>query len=165
MIDLSSMFSKIGDGFAALGQRIRSVFGRQALAVKTYTLRGELESLVRNENLRAALQGLDKNDVPLIDVKRRSDPERVEREGWGPPLAPHFSGSRIVTMFNVSIQDGGEEGFVIEGTWPGVGFLKYHADTGAPRTIMPIRDIVGIRPSTRLKINDLTQRWVEDIHL
>jgi len=63
------------------------------------------------------------------------------RKGFGPPLAPHWSDSRVVTQYVVNVQAGvGRLSFT--GAWPGLYWMEYH-QTGTRH--MPARPPYGFR--------------------
>ena len=151
-------------GIKSLSNRIRNTFSPEGLRRNLSPLRKELEELIVLENTRAILEGLDKNDVPMVPTQREMG-ARSRSLGYGPPLAPRFRDSRVITMFRASVTEADDGGFEIDGDWGGLFFLQYHVDSGAPRTKLPVRDIVGIRPSTAAKIDAKVANWAANIRI
>ena len=95
------------------------------------------EILVRG-NRERALAGTDvqgRRFAPLAPSTLR------RRVGTGPPLAPRYQSSRVVTEYEVDIRAGEGQLSFIAG-WPGVSWMEHH-HTGTPR--MPRRDPYGFR--------------------
>lgn len=164
MISVGATWNRAATAFGAIADRLKDVFGKGPVSQKLYSLGGDLEQLLHVENARALMMGLDKDDDPMVITKRQLDPELSARLGSGPPLAPHYGASRVVTMFRTQIT--AQDGMVnIDGSWPGAPFLRFHVDSGMPRTLLPIRDIVGLRPSTRALIERKVAMFTADFHL
>lgn len=165
MISLRNTFANAAAAFQVIRNKINSVFGRNQVKARMFSMGGDLEQLLHTENRRAILAGLDKDDRMMPITKRQLDPRRSASLGAGPPLAPHDGVSRVITEFRTQIEEGEGGAVNIVGMWPGAGFLRYHSDTGQPRTLLPVRDIVGIRPSTRAQIEKRVSKFTEDFRI
>jgi hypothetical protein len=120
---------------------------------------GRMEEQLRKSNQDALSRGLDKSGVPMKPVKNPNDPRRG---GTGKPLNPKGPGSRSVTKFYVGhFMRSGD--FTLKAAWAGeIGqILKWHAE-GKVRGA-PVRDILGIRPGTRLAIKDIADNYMRSV--
>jgi hypothetical protein len=110
----------------------------------------EIKRIVLEGNEAGLLAGLDADGVPFAELKDSTIEGRVRREGgYGPPLVPRFSASRLIDRFRVVVEPIAGGGFSIQGSWPGCPEVEFFR-TGTVH--MAKRNPVGIRPETSAKI-------------
>lgn len=101
-------------------------------------LRDPIRRILVEGNRSRALAGVDAQGQPFAPLA----PSTLRRrKGGGPPLAPLYSASRVVSQYVVDVQAGpGRLSFT--GAWPRQRWMEYH-HTGTRR--MPRRDPYGFR--------------------
>jgi hypothetical protein len=80
----------------------------------------------------------------------------TRRDGFGPPLVPHGSHSRLITGYVVTVEVHGTE-LAIDGDWPGLDWVKYHV-SGTKH--MPKRDPGGFREQDKVKAAATVQEFL-----
>lgn len=123
----------------------------------SHNLDVRIPEALRQDNYYRAVNGLDRNGVPLQPLKNPSDPRRP---GSGPPLAPRGASSRIVTAFEVDVL--GEPGHrtYVAGWNSSADFLKYHV---SGTRYLPVRDVAGITPLGREEIRAIVRDELSQI--
>jgi hypothetical protein len=103
-------------------------------------------------NEQGLLAGLDADGQPFVELRESTIEGRVRREGgFGPPLVPRNSASRLIDGFRVTVEPTSDGGFSIKGGWPGVPEVEFFR-TGTRH--MARRNPVGIRPETQTRIQE-----------
>lgn len=75
---------------------------RRAAALDCTELMEEGARILREDNERRALAGLDCEDRPMPPTRREMDPDLSRRRGSGPPLAPNRIASRVIRLVQVT---------------------------------------------------------------
>jgi hypothetical protein len=115
----------------------------------------EIARILDDENRRARLAGTDATGGYLIEVRDVLDPRRG---GNGPPLAPRYEQSRVISNHFVREVESGPGRLVIQAGWSGVPFLAAHA---AGSGHLPVRDILGIDPEADEFLTDVLSDYVD----
>jgi hypothetical protein len=101
-------------------------------------LREPVRRILIEGNRARALAGVDAQGRRFAPLAAST---LSRRRGTGPPLAPRYAASRVVTAYVVNVIAGpGKLSFT--GAWPSVHFMEYH-HTGT--RYMPRRDPYGFR--------------------
>jgi hypothetical protein len=109
-----------------------------------------IRQIIIDGNEQGLLAGLDADGVPFAELRESTIEGRVRREGgFGPPLVPRNSASRLIDGFRVVVEPTSDGGFSIRGSWPGVPQVEFFR-TGTKNMVR--RNPVGIRPETSEKI-------------
>ena len=125
-------------------------------------LAGDIEAFLLQDNERARALGVDVNDralkelAPITIKTRHGDP-------FAEPLIPHDSLSRVMSDFETASSSLGDGDAVVTKTWPNTPFLHLHVTgyTSRGGNPVPVRDIVGVRPTARMTIARMLFDWVE----
>lgn len=125
----------------------------------------ELAEIVREimieDNIEARLAGVDADGIGLIEISESTVKRRARRgDGTGPALIPNGTDSEAIKGFQVDIYDVGEGAKLLLGSWPNAPWMHYHVE-GRPGHNLPVRDIVGLRPECRDKIQAAIDTWLE----
>lgn len=101
-------------------------------------LREPIRKVLVEGNKARALAGVDPQGRAYA---RLAASTLSRRAGTGPPLAPRYAASRVVTQYVVNVQAGpGRLSFT--GSWPNVHFMEYHERGGR---YLPQRRVFGFR--------------------
>lgn len=112
-----------------------------------------LRQILWEGNRERALRGEDAQGQAFAPL---SPATLKNRKGDGPALAPRRGASRIVTGFVVHVIAGvGRLSFT--GSWPGLDWVRYHADGGRR---LPRRDPFGFTNATLEKARALLRQHV-----
>lgn len=117
----------------------------------------ELREVMIEDNRDGLLAGLNANGDVAADLEDSTI--RRGRPGVGPPRVPRGSGSRMISSYNVQVQEGTDRLLLI-GSWSNAPFVHYH-DTGTRH--MVAREVVGIRPDGQEKIAEALRSFVDRI--
>lgn len=112
--------------------------------------------VVWEDNREARVQGMDRFDIGLTEVKSQSG-----RPGSGPPLAPRGPASRVVAGFEIDVQPAGPTAYLVVGAWPSMPFLRCHADGEGRYGAIPVRDVIGIRDSAAGPIGERVRAFAD----
>jgi hypothetical protein len=99
------------------------------------------------------LHGKDRDGVPFRPV---AEATMGRRGGGGPPLAPRYQASRIITRYVARVRAEGTR-LLISAGWPGLSWVRYHI-TGTRH--MPRRDPSGIRPAAMDRVRALVRDYL-----
>jgi hypothetical protein len=114
-------------------------------------LREPVRQVLIQGNRARAVAGTDVEGIPYEDYAPLAPSTLRRRRGDGPPLAPRYANSRIVTAYEVDVQVGtGRLSFI--GGWPALPWMEYH-HTGTAR--MPRRDPYGFTVKTLEEVRTL----------
>jgi hypothetical protein len=116
----------------------------------------QIEQILEEDNRTGLLAGSDRNGAPLAPLAQSTRKNR--HRGPGGPLVPDGSSSRLITGYQVTVQQV-TNGLKIVGSWPGISFVK-HIVSGGKHT--PARDINGVRPASKEKLLDVLKQFYRD---
>lgn len=138
-------------------------------------LANKIAEVIKLDNeLSVGMDGIDANGAPLDPILpstwergRGGGPKGRGGQGFGPPLAPRFRSSRIVSGFVVTIE-ADQSGYLVIAGWPGLDWVRYHQEgftvhaKSGDKFIEP-RMVAGIRPSMEGVVQDAVTKFIEDI--
>jgi hypothetical protein len=147
-----------GTGKSAITERLSDIARRCG---DLSPLREPVRRILIEGNKVRALAGVDAQGRPFAPLaastlrgSRIHGGPVLRRQG--PPLAPHYAGSREVTGYTLDIQAGvGRLSFAA--SWPGQPWMIYH-HTGTPR--MPRRDPYGFRQQDLDLIRPMMSQYI-----
>lgn len=122
------------------------------------------ETILKEDNERGLLAGLDADDQPMPKTQRELSPSLSRRKGAGPPLVPRGRQSRAIALARTAHgHDGvgfraylGWDGFLAEGN--GRGVLGMHANPIGAR--YPKRDVIARpRPTAVRLAREALREW------
>lgn len=142
------------------------------------------ETIKLDNELSVGMDGIDANGEPFDPIldsmwwrgrggEPKGRPNQGSRGGFGPPLAPRFRSSRIVSGFKVSVEVD-SSGYLIIAGWPGLDWVKYHQKGFKvhtregdrfiePRPVMSTITTSGLRPSVEIVISEQVANFVEGL--
>jgi len=120
----------------------------------------EIAEFLEQDNTAARLEGVDVDGNPLAPIKeitrktRRGNPD-------ADPLIPNSTASRSIRDFTTEVSNASEDAYIITGSWPTTPFISIHSTGYVSRggNAVPSRNIVGIRPSARDRIEQMFRDW------
>jgi hypothetical protein len=149
------------DGFADLDRKLGTLARPDAEAIRP--LMESWERAIDQDNRRGVLAGTDKDDRPLVPVKKRTGKYKGKT---GPPLAPDGAASRVIANLVTGHFQASETQWVAVGQWEsvvsdaGVHFLPFHI-RGEGR--LPVRDIAGIRAQGVAEAQEALEDWATHV--
>ncbi len=134
------------DGFLAdLGQ-----------AIDLGPVADEICLAVEVDNAVSRTAGLDKEGEPFLDITESTEKwRRKHKKGSGPPLAPDFAGSTIISTFTSDWERADAFTWNIYGNYP--AWVQYHID-GIPRPSIgdiAVRNPCGVSPDGMAKLKSI----------
>jgi hypothetical protein len=121
-------------------------------------LREPVRQVLIQGNRVRAVAGTDVEGIPYEDYAPLAPSTLRRRRGDGPPLAPRYANSRIVTAYEVDVTAGtGRMSFT--GSWPSLPWMEYH-HTGTAR--MPRRDPYGFTAKTLEEVRTLLREHYQN---
>ncbi len=143
------------DGAQAFVEVVGLTNGLMNLRIEPRPLEPFLVDAVQEANRVARLGGLDKDGEPLLGLA----PSTLKRRQGDPtPLVEHGSDSRVIRNL-VVIVDGEPNRIDMRLTWPGAGWLRYHAE-GAGHN--PVRDVFGLPPGAGDRIAVILDQEIDE---
>lgn len=148
MLEFSIRFDDTADLQAFLWNLAR-------LEIDMAPLGRELSRIFQDENRRARLAGVDRDEGPLVDIAEVTRRTRRSASGHADPsaypLVPGGEESRVVANHRV-VTDVRPNGLTITAGWVGIPWLRHHIE-GAGR--LPVRDIAGATPEAIQFVEDV----------
>lgn len=120
-----------------------------------------LERIAWEDNRDGLLASTDKDGRPLAPLSAATLKDRAR--GSGGPLVPRGRQSRAIANYRVTSFQRQDGNWVLLGAWQnvlsrrGVPFLGFHAEG---RGHLPVRDIFGVRPTGKQKIQAAMKAWL-----
>jgi hypothetical protein len=125
----------------------RAIEQVHALAYRLFDLRplaAEVAEIMRAQNALTRAAGLDQYGVPFVALAPSTMRKRARQGRMGPPLSPDGAASPITTAFEVDVLVTEPDDVLVRGHWPALDWVRFHVDTGGPRTRLPVRDPAGM---------------------
>jgi hypothetical protein len=125
----------------------RAIEQVHALAYRLFDLRplaATVAEIMREQNALTRAAGLDQYGVPFVDLAPSTWRKRERQGRLGPPLSPDGGSSDITTAFRVDVEVREPDDVLVRGHWPTLDWVRFHVDSGGPRTRLPVRDPAGM---------------------
>jgi hypothetical protein len=121
----------------------RAIEQVHALAYRLFDLRplaATVAEIMREQNALTRAAGLDQYGVPFVDLAPSTWRKRERQGRMGPPLSPDGASSPITTDFRADVEVFEPDDVLVRGHWPTLDWVRFHVDSGGPRTRLPVRD-------------------------